>query len=333
MTFAWPFMLPLLILIPVGLAAYLALGRRRARRVAAFGTFGRPAVGARWVVGRRRAVGPAFMLVGLTAVVFALARPQAVLSLPHLEGTVVLAFDVSGSMAATDFDPTRMEAAKAAARTFVQHQPSTVQIGVVAFSDSGIAVQAPTNDQAAVLAAINRLEPQAGTSLAGGIAAALKTIATAEDPTAGYYTNRSAAPSPTPVPPGTHSSAVIVLLSDGENTELPDPAQVTQSAADRGIRINTVGMGTVAGTTLIIDGFQVHTQLDEAGLRRIADKTGGTYYGASDQARLDAIYDNLDSGLVVKPQTTEITAIVAGVGLAALFVGCLASLAWLGRAP
>jgi Ca-activated chloride channel homolog len=333
MTFAWPFMLPLLLLIPPGVAAYLALGRRRARRIGAFGTFGRPGAVARSGVGRRRAIGPALVLVGLTAVIFALARPQAVLSLPHLEGTVVLAFDVSGSMAATDFDPTRMEAAKAAARAFVEKQPATVQVGVVAFSDSGIAVQAPTNDQAAVLAAIGRLEPQAGTSLAGGIAAALKSIASAEDPTAGYYTNRSPAASPTPVPAGTHSSAVVVLLSDGENTELPDPHDVTQAAADRGIRIHTVGMGTAAGTTLVIDGFQVHTQLDEAGLRQIAETTGGTYYGASDQAHLDAIYGNLDSGLVVKPQATEITSIVAGLGLAALLLGCLASLAWLGRAP
>lgn len=333
MSFAWPFMLVLLLLIPPGVAAYLALGRRRTRRAAAYGSFGRGASPATSRLGRRRLVGPAFVLLGLTAVLLAVARPQAVLSLPRLEGTVVLAFDVSRSMAATDFDPTRMEAAKAAARSFVEQQPTTVQIGVVAFSDSGIAVQAPTNDQAAVLAAIGRLQPQRGTSLGQGIAASLKAIATAQDPTAGYYTNRSPVPSPTPVPSGTHASAVIVLLSDGENNEEPDPGAAAQAAADRGIRIHTVGMGTASGTTLSIDGFQVHTQLDEAGLRQIADTTGGTYYGATDQAHLDAIYDNLDSSLVIKPQTTEITSVVAGLGLVALLIGCAASLLWLGRAP
>jgi Ca-activated chloride channel homolog len=333
MSFAWPFMLLLLLLVPPGVAAYLALGRRRARRVAGYGAFGHPPATARRAVGRRRFVGPGFVLFGLTAVILAVARPEAVLSLPRLEGTVVLAFDVSRSMAATDFSPTRMEAAKAAARSFVQQQPTSVQIGVVAFSDSGISVQAPTNDQAAVLAAIGRLQPQRGTSLGQGIAASLKAISTALDPTAGYYTNRSPDPSPTPVPSGTHSSAVIVLLSDGENNEQPDPQAAAQAAADRGVRIHTVGLGTPAGTTLTIDGFQVHTELDEDGLKQIAEATGGTYFGASDQAHLDAIYDNLDSSLVIKPQKTEITSIVAGVGLVALLLGSVASLVWLGRAP
>jgi Ca-activated chloride channel homolog len=332
-TFAWPFMLLLLPLIPVGVAAYLALGRRRARRVAAYGAFGQVPPAARRTGGRRRMVGPAFVLVGMTAVALALARPQALLSLPRLEGTVVLAFDISRSMAATDFNPTRMEAAKAAARAFVQQQPATVQIGVVAFSDSGVAIQPPTNDQGAVLAAIGRLAPQRGTSVGQGIASALKTIESALNPTAGYYSNRSPDASPTPVPAGTHLPAVVVLLSDGENNESPDPQEAAQAAADRGIRIHTVGLGTAAGTTLNIDGFQVHTELDEAGLRQIAETTGGTYYGASDQAHLDAIYEHLDTSLVVKPQATEITSIVAGLGLAALLVGCLASLAWLGRAP
>jgi Ca-activated chloride channel family protein len=287
----------------------------------------------RRATGRGRLAAPAFMLFGLTAVILAVARPEAVLSLPRLEGTVVLAFDVSRSMAATDFSPTRMEAAKAAARSFVQQQPTSVQIGVVAFSDSGVSVQAPTNDQAAVLAAIGRLQPQRGTSLAQGIAASLKAIATALDPTAGYYTNRSPDTSPTPVPSGTHSSAVIVLLSDGENNEQPDPQAAAQAAADRGVRIHTVGLGTPAGTTLTIDGFQVHTELDEDGLRQIAQTTGGTYFAAADQAHLDAVYDSLDSSLVIKAQKTEITSIVGGIGLVALLLGSLASLAWLGRAP
>jgi Ca-activated chloride channel family protein len=236
-------------------------------------------------------------------------------------------------MAATDFSPSRMEAAKAAAREFVDRQPATVRIGVVAFSDSGIAVQPPTADQAAVLAAIGRLAPQRGTSLGQGILASLSAIEAAENPNQGYYTNRTPDPSPSPVPPGSHASAVIVLLTDGENNESPDPQAAAQAAADRGIRIHTVGLGTAAGTTLDLDGFKVHTQLDEAGLRQIAETTGGTYYGADDQTRLDEIYRNLASSLVIEPETTEVTAVFAGVGFTALLIGCLASLAWLGRAP
>jgi Ca-activated chloride channel family protein len=335
-TFIWPAALALLLIVPLEVAAAASMGRRRARRAAAYGGFGlRPADGhsASRRARVRRRVGPALALLGLAAVLLAAARPQAALSLPRLEGTVVLAFDVSRSMAATDFGPTRMEAAKAAARAFVEKQPPTVQIGVVAFSDSGLAVQQATSDQAQVLAAIDRLTPQRGTSLAQGIQASLAAIATAEDPTAGYYTNRSPAPAPSPVPPGTHRSAVVVLLSDGENNERPDPAAAAQAAADRGIRIHTVGIGTPGGTDLTIDGFAVHTALDEAVLRSIADTTGGTYYAAPDQAHLDAVYDTLDTNLVVKAQPTEITAAVAGVGALALLAGCLASLAWLGRLP
>ncbi len=278
-------------------------------------------------------MGPAFVLGGLAIVVLALARPQAVLSVPRLEGTVVLAFDVSRSMAATDFSPSRIEAAKAAARSFVEHAPSTVRIGVVAFSDSGVSVQVPTSDTSAVAAAIDRLTPQRGTSVGAGIEASLHAIATAENPTAGYYTSRSPDPSPSPVAPGSHTSALIVLLSDGENNERPDPLGAAQAAANRGIRIDAVGMGTPEGTTLEIDGFSVFTRLDEDTLRSIADTTAGTYYDASDAAALTGIYDTLASTLVIRPQTTEVTAPVAGVGLAALLIGGLISLVRFGRIP
>src|SRR3990172_7727655 len=158
------------------------------------------------------------------------ARPQTVVSLPRIEGTVILAFDVSGSMAADDMKPTRMEAAKAAARGFVQRQPASVQIGVVAFSDNGFAVQAPTNDQEAILASINRLTPQRGTSLANGILASLNTIAAGAGAPLQLSSNRSPTPTPTPVPKGAYTSAVIVLLTDGENTVSPDPLAAAPAA-------------------------------------------------------------------------------------------------------
>jgi Ca-activated chloride channel family protein len=270
---------------------------------------------------------------------FALSRPQAVVSLPREEGTVILAFDVSASMAANDLAPSRIEAAKVAAKDFVARQPVTVSIGVVAFSDSGVSVQAPTNDQATVVSAIDRLTPQRGTSLGQGIDASLKAIATelAGPYSNNYYSNRSPGtsptPAPTPVPSGTHAPAVIVLLSDGENNESPDPMVAAQAAADQGVRIYTVGIGSTAGADVTLNGFQVHTQLDEATLQAIAQTTGGTYYGATDAAQLRSIYDNLDTQVVLQPQLTEITSILAGVSVLMLLAGALTSLIWLGRLP
>jgi Ca-activated chloride channel family protein len=333
MSFIWPAMLVLLLLIPVGAWLYLFLDRRRRRRVATYGSLAVPAAG-RGSVGLRRHVSPAFLAIGMTVMVVALARPQAVVSLPRVEGTVILAFDVSGSMAADDVKPTRMEAAKAAAREFVARQPPSVRVGVVAFSESGFSVQAPTSDQATVLAAINRLAPTRGTSLARGILTSLETIAAAEaDPAQGYYTERTTGPAPTPVPAGTHTSAVIVLLTDGENTSSPDPMTAARTAAERGIRIDTVGVGTQAGAVLQVEGFRVHTQLDESMLRQISQATDGAYYAAADQKDLEAVYDNVEARLVLRPEMLEITSIFAAAALAALLIGGLSSLLWLGRLP
>jgi Ca-activated chloride channel family protein len=338
MTFAWPPMLLALALIPLGAWVYRAIGRRRRSRLAARGGPGfadgvtRPAVGPRgWIAS-------ALLVVGLSVMVVALARPQGVVDLPRQQGTVILTFDVSGSMAADDLKPTRMEAAKAAARDFVARQPSSVVVGIVAFSDAGLTVQAPTSDQAAVLATIDRLAPARGTSLANGIRASLDAIALAEDPpTTNYYSNRSASPAPTttpaPVPPGTHRSAAIVLLSDGENNENPDPATAAQTAADRGVRIFTVGIGSPTGATLDINGFRIHTQLDEPMLQGIAQLTDGAYYHAVDAQDLHAIYDGLDPRLAVEPQTIELTPLFAGASMLLLVAGGLVSLLWLGRLP
>ena len=339
MSFIWPPMLLSLALIPIGVLLYRFLDRQRRRRLAAYG--GPGAQGTSRRPGFRSRVPAGLLLLGLVVMSVALARPQAVVSLPRQEGTVILAFDVSASMAATDLAPTRIAAAKVAAKDFVARQPSSITIGVVAFSDSGVSVQAPTNDQATVLAAIDRLTPQRGTSVAQGILASLKVIATAQaGPFSGdYYTNQTPgpaptpAPTPTPVPVGVHAPAVIVLLSDGENNENPDPAAAAQAAADQGVRIYTVGIGSAAGTTVNVSGFQVFTQLDEATLQSISETTGGTYYAASDAQQLRSVYDNIDTQVVLQPQMTEITSLLAGVSLLLLVAGAMTSLLWLGRLP
>ncbi len=335
MSFIWPVMLFLLLLIPLGIMLYIRMQHQRRELAARYGSLGLLKGPTGRGPGLRRHVPPALFLLLLTILIVALARPLTVVSLPRIEGTVILAFDVSGSMAADDLKPTRIEAAKAAARDFIQRQPATVQIGVIAFSDSGFAVQAPTNDQEAILASIDRLAPQRGTSVAQGIQASLNTIAAGAGQGPHLYSNLTPVPSPTPtvVPKGTYTSAVIVLLSDGENNESPDPLTLAQTAADRGVRIYTVGIGSAAGTTLHINGFTVHTQLDEATLQQIAQLTGGVYYNAQNQQELLNIYDNLDPELVIKPEKTEVTSVLAGISILVLLIGGTVSLLWFGRLP
>jgi Ca-activated chloride channel family protein len=328
-------MLWCLLLVPLFVVSYLLMQRRRRRITASYGSLGIVRGPSGKAPGFSRHVPSTLFLAGLAILTFTLARPQAVVSLPRVEGTVILAFDVSGSMAATDFKPTRMDAAKAAAQDFIQHQPPGVVIGTVAFSDSGFAVQPPTNDRDALLASIKRLSPQNGTSVAHGIEASLNTIATNNQQAPLTYSNilPTLEPTPTPLPKGTYTSAVIVLLSDGENNESPDPLAEAQVAADRGVRIYTVGIGSAAGTNVHVNGFTVHTQLDEATLQQIAKISGGTYYNAQNEQDLLKIYDNLGSSLVVKPEKTEITSLFAGASILVLLIGGVLSLTWFSRLP
>jgi Ca-activated chloride channel homolog len=331
MSFIWPIMLVFLLAIPLSVWLYIRLQRRRKALAARYGSFGLVRTTAGRRLGARRHIPPILFITGLSILLLALARPQAAVSLPRIEGTVILAFDVSGSMAAEDMQPTRMEAAKAVARDFVQRQPPGVQVGVVAFSDAGFAIQPPTNDQAAILGAINRITPQRGTSLGQGILASLNAITARND--AGPRRYSTLTPTPTPVAPASDRSSVILLLTDGENNGPPNPLEAAMAAAERGVRVYAVGIGSAAGTTLRVNGFTVHTQLDEPALQQIAQLTQGAYFNAQSQEDLRAIYQNLDLQLVVRPEETEITALLAGIGVLFLLIGGACSMLWFNRVP
>jgi Ca-activated chloride channel homolog len=335
MEFIWPVMLFLLVLVPLFVVGYVLIQRRRRHFAASHGSLAFMGQANRHGPGARRHVPPAFFLAGLTILIFSLARPQAVVSLPKIQGTVILAFDVSGSMAADDLKPTRMEAAKVAARDFIQRQPSSVQVGVVAFSDAGFAVQGPTNDPDAINSAIDRLVPEHGTSLARGIQASLSAIAALGARPPLVYSNLTPepTPTPTPVPAGVRMPAVIVLLTDGENNENPDPMSAAQDAANRGVRIYTVGIGSPTGTSVKINGFTLHTQLDEPTLKQISQATGGTYYNAQSTSELISIYDHLNPQLVVKPEKLEVTSLFAGLSIVILLIGGVFSMLWFSRLP
>ncbi len=328
MTFIWPWMLMALLLVPLSVGVYLRLLRRRQRAADGLGPLGvvRDARGRS--PARLRRIPAVFSLLGLTLLLFGLSRPEMVVDLPRVSGTVILAIDVSNSMAADDLDPTRLEAAKAAATAFIEHQPSTVQVGLVAFSNGGLILQPPTNDQAALLTAISRLAPEGATSLAQGIFTSLNAIA--GEPLAIDPADLEAG---APVDIGSYPSAVVLLLTDGENTSNPDPLAVAQLAAQAGVRIYPVGIGSPEGAVLQIDGYNVVTQLDEATLQEIAGLTNGTYTRAEDAEALQAIYKNVDLQLTISGQKMEITALVAGASLLLFLTGGVLSMLWFGRMP
>jgi Ca-activated chloride channel homolog len=348
MTLQWPFMLPLLILVPILLAAYIWMQRRRRRFALRYSSLSllKEAVGTG--PGIRRHIPPAFFLVSLAVMLFALTRPVAEVQVPSFDGTVVLSIDVSGSMAATDLEPDRLEAAKAAARDFVNQQPGDVRVGVVAFSGFAALVQAPTTDRAQVLSAIDMLQPQRSTAIGEGLVAAMKAI----DPalnidvpsprfgrSSGFSQSQAPAAAPTTAPatpaPGTAptNSGIIVLLSDGQNTSGVDPLTVAPQAKALGIRVYTVGIGTTNGTVLRLGGRGMRVRLDESTLRQIADITGGQYFNAQNEKDLRSIYHDLVRQFGMRTERTELTAFVTGAAALLALVGGILSLLWFSRLP
>ena len=336
MTFIWSSLLYLLLLVPVLLWLYFRSQRQRRDLAARYGSFGVANVVSKNSVGMRRHI-PAFIfIIAITILLVSVARPQAKVSLPKLDGTVILTFDVSGSMAADDVKPTRMEVAKAAATEFVNKQPSNVLIGVVAFSDGGISVQPPSNDRAQTLETIYRLVPERGTSLGNGILVSLNTIAvSAGDKPFLNATSPSTPSTATPAtkPKGWYPSSAIVVISDGENNQTPDPTAAADLAVDLGVRIYTIGVGTTTGTNLKVEGFTVFSQLDEALLQNISTTTGGIYYNAANKEDLSRIYGDLKPKLSVKTEDIEVTSLFAGAGILFFLVAGALSLLWFGRVP
>jgi len=336
MSFIWPTLLLTLFCVPLLVLLYLQIQRQRRNFAAKYGSLGlvHDTKGGR--SGSRRHIPALIFLSGITVLLVSMARPQATVSLPRLEGTVILTFDVSGSMSADDLKPTRMEAAKTAALDFVSNQPPNMLIGVVAFSDGGLSVQAPTANREETIATIERLVPRRGTSLGNGILVGLNTIAvSAGDPPILKSSDLSTGESPTPVPApqGWYPSAVIVLLTDGENNQDPDPVAVADLAADLGVRIYTVGIGTPAGALITVEGFTVFSQLNEPMLQYISDTTGGLYYSAANENDLRRIYNDLEPKLSVRSEEIEVTSILAGIGFLVFLIGGALSLLWFGHVP
>lgn len=325
MTFLSPGWLFALVLIPVVVAAYLASRRRRARRAAALAAQGlvQTGRGGRW----RRHVPFALFTLALVLLVLAFARPTATIVTPKRQATVILTFDVSNSMGATDVKPSRLEAAKTVGKEFVREQPSSIKIGVVAFGQGSLVVQPPTTSHTAVLEAIDHLSQGGGTSIGSGILTALDAIAGKTLTVNPASLKNDLAP----VSVGYYGGATIVMFSDGEDTSQVDPVLYGRVASVAGVHIETIGFGTTAGTTVRIDGFTVATSLEPATLESISKVTGGSYHQASGPAALPVISKSINLHLAAVTTHTEITGLFAAAAAILLLAGALLSLVWFGR--
>lgn len=350
MTFVWPQMLWTLIAVPLLAIVYLSASRRR-------GVARSTHRGLSLLVGpgqgRWRQLPPTLFLLAIALLLVSVGRPATVVTLPAQHQTVILAIDVSGSMRATDVQPNRLAATQVAAKAFVKAQPRSTRIGIVTFASTASLVQPPTENREDVAQAIDRLQPQRGTAIGSAIVVSLATIfpGTGIDLSkvgsrqGGIDGNREqrrdaartrSVPAPEretfdAVPAGSFDAAVIVLLSDGQSTTGPDPAAAARLAAERGVRIYTVGVGTAKGEVLRTDGWSMRVSLDEAGLKTVADLTGGEYFPADSATELKRIYQSMSSRFVTEKKELEVGAFfAAGAALLAL-LGAGLSVAWYGR--
>jgi Ca-activated chloride channel homolog len=281
------------------------------------------------------------LLLALAALVVASARPTAVVTLPLVEQTIVLAMDVSGSMRAADVEPNRLIASQNAAKAFIAELPRAVRVGVVSFAGTAAVVQPPTLSRDDVVAAIDRFQLQRGTAIGSGIVLSLATIFPEAGIDLSQITGQRLMPKAlgdktpdkefTPVEPGSYNSAAIILLTDGQRTTGPDSIDAAKMAADRGIKIYTVGIGTKDGETIGFEGWSMRVRLDEETLKQVAAATRAEYFYAGTAVDLKKVYQSLGSRLSAQKKETEISALFAALGALLALVAATLSVWWFGR--
>jgi Ca-activated chloride channel family protein len=345
MSFLWPELLWLLLAVPALIGMYFLLLRRKKGRLRRYASLAmiRDAIGAGQ--GFRRHLPPLLFLLALVVLLVAIARPTATVTLPSQHDTIILAMDVSGSMRATDVAPSRIVAAQNAARAFVADQPASARIGVVSFAATASVVQPPTRNREDILAAIDRFQLQRGTAIGSGILVALKTIFPEVDidlrasnareaPGRGGPLDRAGERGESAVktvPPGSYTAAAIILLSDGQTTTGPNPIEAARLAAEHGVRVYTVGIGTANGQILGSEGWSMRVRLDEEALKTIADITRGGYFYASNASELNTVYQSLNTRLSLETRQTEITALLAAAAALTALLAAFLSMLWFNR--
>jgi Ca-activated chloride channel family protein len=344
-SFLWPEALWLALLLPVLLAAYVWLLYRKRKAAVRYASLGmvKEAMGAGARI--RRHVPPALMLLALAALVVAMARPTATVTLPTQKQTIIMALDASGSMRAKDVEPSRLVAMQNAAKQFVADASPKTKIGIVVFAGTATLVQPPTDDREALIAAIDRIQLQRATATGSGLIVSLATIF----PEAGFDVStavfgreaprhgpiggerKDAKKDFKPVEPGSYSNAVVILLTDGQRTTGPDPVEIAKLAADRGVRVYTVGFGTTSGEIIGFEGWSFRVRLDEETLKTVALMTRGEYFYAGTANDLKKVYETLNARLSLEKKETEVTALLSGIAALLAMVSGLLSLAWFNR--
>jgi Ca-activated chloride channel family protein len=340
MTFVWPHLLWALLAIPLLVLLYLWLLNKRKKSTLRFASLAVVKQAQGGGPGWRRHVPPALLLLALGALLVATARPMAVVTLPLQQETIILAMDVSGSMRATDVQPDRLTAAQEAAKSFLIDLPRSVRVGVVSFAGTAAVVQPPTQSREDVVAAIDRFQLQRGTAIGSGIVLSLATIF----PEAGIdlsqitgQRNMPLGPSDkpkqdfVPVAPGSYASAAVILLTDGQRTTGPDPLDAAKMAADRGVKVYSVGIGTKEGETIGFEGWSMRVRLDEETLKNIANLTRAEYFYAGTATDLKKVYQSLSSRLMVEKKETEVSSLFAALGAVLVLIAATLSVWWFGR--
>src|SRR5215470_11681634 len=349
MSFLWPQALWLLLLVPALAGLYILLLRRKRKAVLRYASLGlvKEALGPGHRF--RRHIPPLVFLLAMTALIVAIARPSATITLPSEQRTIILCIDVSLSMRATDVEPSRIEAARDAAKAFVMQQPPDVKIGIVSFAGSASVVQKPTRDRDDLFAALDRLQLQLHTAIGSGIIMSLAALFPDEglelaiadfgvtpmrDPPRGRSLDRKDdAPKKDfqPVPAGSNHSAAIIMLTDGRRTIGPDPLDAARMAADRGVKVYAVGFGKAGGGTANVDGMPIYMRFDEETLKAIAALTQAEYFQASSASELKKVYEALNARYVLEKKETEISALAAAIGAVLVLAAAGLSLAWFHR--
>lgn len=351
MDILWPGFLLLLGLLPLLIAAYIWVLRRRRRFAVRYSSLSLIRAAAPRYSRLRRHLPFALFLVALASLMVACARPVAIVRVPTDQTTIMLAIDVSRSMCATDIAPSRLEAAEAAALSFIERQASSTQIGIVAFAGFAEVLLPPTTDQDALTQTVVSLTTGRRTAIGAGILKSIDAIAEIDTSVAPSIPESSSDPAPAPVPQGAYAPSIIVLLTDGVSNAGPKPLEAAQQAADRGVRVYTIGFGTEDGSLPIcstrlqgggsVDSGQGGNRrdfqfgggggggggfrrgIDEETLKAVAALTGGEYYAASSADELHNVFASLPTYLISKHATMEISVGFAALGalLAALAIG------------
>ena len=348
MNFLWSSFLYLLLLIPLIVAVYVLILRRRKRFAIRYSSLSlvREALAHQsWL---RRHLPFVLFLFALTSLVFALARPVATVSVPSNRATIILAMDVSRSMCSTDIEPNRLEAAKNAALSFVQKQVRGRRIGIVAFAGFAELTQPPTEDQSLLESAITNLTTARRTAIGSAILRSLDAIAEIDSNVTPSDTGNIPEGAFTPVPQGEYVPHIIVLLTDGASNAGPSPISAAQQASERGVRVYTIGFGTVNNSSPMNCGDQFQEndlfgggfgptfgggggfrrEIDEETLTMIANMTGGNYHAATSAGELDSVFQNLPNYLVVTRETTEIGAFFTAFAVLLAVLAMILSFLW-----